>query len=134
MVLNYLKIHWQIKYFLSSFYLEILRWSFVWTGNCYGNSLVEIVLGSNVSRPTYFCILKRKVLALFGLMERSLTWYCQLRFVSIFTPRHLTLSAGYSLLPHNFIFKLPSNFFCLDLKITISVFLCWVKLYLHLTN
>ena len=41
---------------------------------------------------------------------------------------------GYSLLPHNFIFKSPSNFFCLDLKISISVFLCSVKFYLHLTN
>ena len=29
----------------------------------------------------------------------------------------------YSLLPHNLIFKLPSDFFCLDLKITNSVFL-----------
>ena len=55
-------------------------------------------------------------------MERSLTWYCQLRFVSIFTPNYLTLSVEYSLLPHNLIFKSPSNFLCLDLKITISVF------------
>ena len=37
--------------------------------------------------------------------------------------QHLTLSIGYSLLPHNFIFKSPSSFSCLDLKITISVFL-----------
>ena len=66
--------------------------------------------------------MKRRALALFSLMERSLTWYCQLRFVSIFTPKYLTLSVGYSLLPHNLIFKSPSNFFCLDLKITISVF------------
>ena len=71
---------------------------------------------------TYFLILKRRALALFSLMERSLTWCCQVRFVSIFTPRYLTLSVGYSLLPHNFIFKSPSSFFCLDLKITISVF------------
>ena len=49
-------------------------------------------------------------------------WYCQLRFASILTPKYLTLSVGYSLLPHNLIFKSPSNFFCLDLKITISVF------------
>ena len=40
----------------------------------------------------------------------------------IFTPRYFTLSVGYSLLPLNFIFKSPSDFFCLDLKITISVF------------
>ena len=45
-----------------------------------------------------------------------------MRFVSILTPRYLTLSVGYSLLPRNFIFKSPSSFFCLDLKITISVF------------
>ena len=34
-------LHWQVKYFLSKIYLEILRWSFVWIGDCYGNSLVE---------------------------------------------------------------------------------------------
>ena len=67
-------------------------------------------------------ILKRSAFALFSLMDRSLRWYCQLRFVSIFTPTYLTLSVGYSLLPHNSIFKSPSSFFCLDLKITISVF------------
>ena len=83
-VLNYLKICWQVKYFLSRFYLEVF--------------------------------------ALFSLMERSLIWYYQLRFVSIFIPRYLTLLIGYSLLPYNFNFKLPSNFFYLDLKITISVF------------
>ena len=44
-------------------------------------------------------------------------------FVSIFTPRYLTLSVGHGLLPHNFIFKSPSSFFYLDLNITISVFL-----------
>ena len=68
------------------------------------------------------CILKRSAFALFSLIDRSLTWYCQLRFVSIFTPRYLTLPVRYSLLPHNFIFKSPSSFFCLDLKIIISVF------------
>ena len=67
-------------------------------------------------------ILKRKALALFSLMGRSLTWNCKVKFASIFTPKYLTLSVWYSLLPHNFIFKSPSNFFCLDLKITISVF------------
>ena len=55
-------------------------------------------------------------------MESSLRWYCQLRFLSIFTRRYLILSVGYSLLPHNFYFKSSSNFFCLDLKIIISVF------------
>ena len=34
----------------------------------------------------------------------------------------MTLLAGYSLLPHSFIFILPSDFFRLDLKITISVY------------
>ena len=72
----------------------------------------------DILRLTYLLILKRRALALFILMERSLTGYCQLRFVSIFTPRYLTLSVGYSLLPHNLIFKSPSNFFCLDLNIT----------------
>ena len=73
-------------------------------------------------RLIYFLILKMRVLALFILMERSLTWHCQRRFLSVFTPRYLTLSVGYSHSPHNLIFKLPSNFICLDLKITISVF------------
>ena len=41
---------------------------------------------------------------------------------TIFTPRYLALSVGYSLLPHNMIFKSLANFFCLDFKITISVF------------
>ena len=30
-----------------------------------------------------FLILKMRALPQFGLMERSLTWYCQLKFVSI---------------------------------------------------
>ena len=79
----------------------------------------------NIVRLTYFLILKRRTFALFShgdIMETSLTRYCQLNFVSIFTPRYLTLSVGYSLLPHNFIFKLLSNFFCLNLKIAISIF------------
>ena len=76
-----------------------------------------------ILRLTYFLILKRRALALFSLMKRSLTWYCcQLSFVSVFTPKYLTLSVGYSLLPQNLIFKSPSIFFCLDLKIIFSVF------------
>ena len=46
----------------------------------------------NILGLTYFLILKRRVLALFSLRERSLTWCCQVGFVSIFTPRYLTLS------------------------------------------
>ena len=61
-------------------------------------------------------------MALFGLMQRSLTWFCQLRFVSIFTPSYLTISVGYSLLPYNFVFKSPSNFCCFNFKIIILVF------------
>ena len=76
----------------------------------------------NILRLTYFLILKRRAFALFSLVDRSLTWYYKLRFVSIYTPRYLILSVGYNLLPHNVIFKSPSNFFCLDLKIIISVF------------
>ena len=79
-------------------------------------------MGLNILRLTYFLILKWRALALFSLMERSLIWCCQVRFASIFTPTYLTLSVGYSLLPHNFIFKSPSSFFCLYLKIIISVF------------
>ena len=45
----------------------------------------------NVLKLTYFLILKQRALALFSLMERSLTWHSQLRFVSIFTLRYLTL-------------------------------------------
>ena len=70
-------------------------------------------------RLIYFLILKRSTFALFSLMDRSLTWSYQLRFVSIFTPTYLTPLVGYRLLLHNFIFKSPSSFFCLDLKITI---------------
>ena len=69
----------------------------------------------NILGLTYLLILKRRALALFSLMERSFTWCCQVRFASIFTPRYLTLSVGYS-------FKSTSSFCCLDLKITISVF------------
>ena len=76
----------------------------------------------NILGLTYFLILKRRALALFSLMERSFKWCCQVRFVSIFTPSYLALSVRYSLLPHNFIFKSLSSFFCLDLKIIISVF------------
>ena len=81
----------------------------------------------NVLGLTYFLILKRRALALFSLMERSSTSCCQVRFLSIFTPKYWTdtfqiLSIGYSLLPHNFICKSPSSFFCVDLKITIPVF------------
>ena len=76
----------------------------------------------NILRLTYFLILKKRALALFSLMHRSLAWCCQVRFVSIFAPRYLTLLVRYNLLQRNFIFKSTSSFFCLDLKITISVF------------
>ena len=76
----------------------------------------------NILRLTYLLILKRSTFSIFSLINRSLTWYCQLRVLSIFKPRYLTLSVGYSLLPHTFISKSHSNFFYLDLKITISVF------------
>ena len=33
-----------------------------------------------------FLVLKMRALALFGLTERSFTWYCHLRFVSITAP------------------------------------------------
>ena len=82
----------------------------------------------NILGLKYFLNLKRRALALFNLMARSLTWCCQVRFISIFTPRYLKLSVGYGLLPHNFIFKSPSSFFRLDLKITISVFFTLSKI------
>ena len=66
-------------------------------------------------RLIYFLILKRSTFALFSLMDRSLTWSYQLRFVSIFTPTYLTPLVGYRLLPHNFIFKSP-KFLLLRLK------------------
>ena len=47
MVIHYLKICWQIKYFLSKFYLEIIRWSLNNKMGWYGNSLVENL--------TFFC-------------------------------------------------------------------------------
>ena len=74
----------------------------------------------NILRLTYFLILKRTALALFSLMERSLICYCQLRFVSIFAPKYLTLPVRLSHLPQNLVFKSPLNFFCLDLKINSS--------------
>ena len=77
----------------------------------------------NILGLTYFLILKRTALALFSLMERSLTRCCQVRFVSIFTIRYLTLSVGYSLLLLILFLNHLQIFFCLDLKITISVFL-----------
>ena len=67
-------------------------------------------------------ILEMRALTLFSSMGKSLTCYCQLRFVSIFTNRYLTFSVEYSLLPRNFTFKSPLNFFCLDTRITVSVF------------
>ena len=57
----------------------------------------------NILKRTCFLIFKRRASALFSLMEISLTWYWQLRFASIFTPKYLTLSVGYNLLPHNFL-------------------------------
>ena len=65
----------------------------------------------NILRLMYFLILKRRALALFILMERSLTWCCQVSFVSILTPRYLTLSVGYSFLPYNLIFKSTAVYF-----------------------
>ena len=50
------------------------------------------------------------------LMERSFTWYFQLRLLSVFTPRYLKLSEGYRILPHSFIFKSPSNLLCFRFK------------------
>ena len=135
MVINYLKICWQIKYFLSNFWY----WNFKME-LCLNRGLVWEFLGWKLIILTvsfckitirwliYFLILKRGALVLFGLMERSLTLYCQLRFVSIFTPSYLALSVGYNLLPHNSIFKSSSNFFCLDLKIAISVFVILSKI------
>ena len=58
----------------------------------------------NILRLTYFLILKRRTLALFSLIERSLTWYCEVSFTSTFTTRYLKLSVG-CLLLCNFIFK-----------------------------
>ena len=75
----------------------------------------------NILRLKCFLILNRIALALFCLMDRLLT-YCQLTFVSIFTPKYLTLSVGYSILLHNLICKSPSNYFWLYLKIIVSVF------------
>ena len=36
------KIFWQVKYFQSRFYLEILRWTFVWIEGRYENSIIKI--------------------------------------------------------------------------------------------
>ena len=54
----------------------------------------------------------------------------QVKFESIFVPRYFTFSVRYSLSPHNFIFKPPSNFFCLDLKITILAFFAICEIFI----
>ena len=76
-------------------------------------------MGLNILRLTCFLILNKRALALFSLMESTPTLFCQLRFVSNFTPGYFTLPVRYSLLTHTFVFKLPSNFFWLEIKITI---------------
>ena len=88
----------------------------------------------NFLRQTCFLILKRRALAAFSLIEKLLTWYCQLRFVSIFTPRYLIHSVGHSLLPHNLILKSPSNFFYLDLKITILFYFFYILIFTFAFN
>ena len=70
----------------------------------------------NILEPACFLFLKMRVLALFSLMEKLLTWHCKIRFVSVLTSSYLPLSLGYNLLPHNFIVKSSSNFFLLRLK------------------
>ena len=52
----------------------------------------------NVLNLIYFLILKKRALTLFSLIERSWTWYCQLRFVSIFAHRYLTAFKKFYLL------------------------------------
>ena len=32
MMISYLKICWQINYFLGKFYFGVLRWNFAWIG------------------------------------------------------------------------------------------------------
>lgn len=90
----------------------------------------------NYLRLTHFPILKKRTLVLFSLIERLFTWHSQLRFGSIFTPRYLILSIGYSLLLHSSIFKSTSNFFCLDIKMAISFFIMIEILFAlnHLTR
>ena len=88
----------------------------------------------NILGLTYFLILKRRVLALFSLMKRSLTWHCQVRFESILSPRYFIFSVGYSVLPHSLIFKSSSNLFFLDLKIIISVFLTLSEILFSLSQ
>ena len=47
-VINYLKIYWQIKYFLSKFYLKILSWNIVWIWDFLGSKLMLLT--------AFFCI------------------------------------------------------------------------------
>ena len=55
--------------------------------------------------------------------------------IKIFTPRYITLLERYHLLPHNSILiRWSSSFYCLDLKITISVFFYNGSIFLDLTK
>ena len=104
-----------INYFIK-FYIEILRWSFAWIEDRYGNSFVENYIA-------FFVKLKSVVYSYYseqrqGSSRISRSQKQQNRWM-LDEPKYLALSVGYSLLPH-FIFKLHSNFFCLDLKITIK--------------
>ena len=76
-----------------------------------------------VLKLTPFLILKRRPLALSrGSIQFNGKIINMILLTSIFILRYLILLAGYSILPQNFMFKSPpSNFFWLDLKITISV-------------
>ena len=71
---------------------------------------------------------------LYLVLLRDNLWDFHERFSSILTPKYLTLSVGKSLLQVNFNFILPSNCFCLDLKITSSVFLTLSEILLALSQ
>ena len=101
-------------------YIMLLVWSRNWimfTGYFYFWSGLNLVSPKLVWLKTVYRCWKQPVST-----PDILSFWKGYQFPSIFQTKYLTLSVGYSLLFCNFIFKPPSNFLCLDLKIAISVF------------
>ena len=85
------------------------------------------------NKSNTFSPLKRRVLVLFSLMRRSLKCLTNKVCMS-FNSQIFNLFSQQDIVSNlnKYIFKSPSNVFYLDLMIITSVFLTWVKLYLHL--
>ena len=60
----------------------------------------------NILRPKYFLIFKNESISSIQFNGKIINMMLPSKFVSIFTPRYLILSVGYSLLPHNYLYNL----------------------------